>query len=152
MSGGTTIVDRLNKLSGKDATTIAKALENVEETGIGGGGSMMLVKQTEINESRIIFDHTWQQIDEALKSGTIVGILFTQTTGDPPFKSTVITILMLVTNTLHYIDGKVTPPVEHLMVSGSFIPPDSHNVAVMNFLADSTDDYIYQSVGSEETH
>lgn len=58
MSGGTTIVDRLNKLSGKDATTIAKALENVEETGIGGGSSMMLVKQTERNESRVIFDHT----------------------------------------------------------------------------------------------
>lgn len=29
MAGGTTIVDRLNKLSGKDATTIAKALENL---------------------------------------------------------------------------------------------------------------------------
>lgn len=146
MSGGTTIVDRLNKLSGKDATTIAKALENVEETGIGGGGSMMLVKQTERNESRIIFDHTWQQIDEALKSGTIVGILFTQITG-----GTAITILMLVTSTLHstgnpHIDDKVTPPVEHLMVSGSFIPPDSDNVAVVNLLADSTDDYIYQSV------
>lgn len=36
MAGGTTIVDRLNKLSGKDATTIAKALENVEEAGVGG--------------------------------------------------------------------------------------------------------------------
>ena len=43
MSGGTTIVDRLNKLSGKDATTIAKALENVEETGIGGGGGYSIV-------------------------------------------------------------------------------------------------------------
>ena len=38
MAGGTTIVDRLNKLSGKDATTIVKVLENVEEAGIGGGG------------------------------------------------------------------------------------------------------------------
>ena len=36
MAGGTTIVDRLNKLSGKDATTITKALENVEEAVIGG--------------------------------------------------------------------------------------------------------------------
>lgn len=34
---GTTIVDRLNKLSGKDATTIAKALENLEEGGGIGG-------------------------------------------------------------------------------------------------------------------
>lgn len=75
-----------------------------------------------------------------------MGILFTQTTGNPLTGGTAITILMLVTNTLHYIDGKVTPPVEHLMVSGSFIPPDSDNVAVVNFLADSMDDYIYQSV------
>lgn len=37
MAGGTTIVDRLNKLSGKDATTIAKALENLEEGGGIGG-------------------------------------------------------------------------------------------------------------------
>ena len=37
MAGGTTIVDRLNKLSGKDATTIAKALQNLEEGGGIGG-------------------------------------------------------------------------------------------------------------------
>lgn len=36
MAGGTTIVDRLNKLSGKDATTIPKALEYLEEEGVGG--------------------------------------------------------------------------------------------------------------------
>lgn len=36
MGRGTTIVDRLNKLSGKDATTIPKALEYLEEEGIGG--------------------------------------------------------------------------------------------------------------------
>ena len=57
MAGGTTIVDRLNKLSGKDATTIAKALENVEETGIGGGGGYSIdTKKIELYNGSFVAD------------------------------------------------------------------------------------------------
>lgn len=61
MSGGTTIVDRLNKLSGKDATTISKAVENLEDV-IGGGGSggitiiSLPVVFSDSNGSSMMFD------------------------------------------------------------------------------------------------
>lgn len=51
MAGGTTIVDRLNKLSGKDATTIAKALENLEE---GGGSGSPLPSPTTADNGKVL--------------------------------------------------------------------------------------------------
>lgn len=52
--GNTTIVDRLNKLSGKDATTIAKALENLEEGGGIGGFEIHICTSAEYDSSTLV--------------------------------------------------------------------------------------------------
>lgn len=75
MSGGTTIVDRLNKLSGKDATTITKAVENLEDV-IGGGGSgsssNMFVVHIHLCGMDWIIDESFEEIEQAVANGAII--------------------------------------------------------------------------------
>ena len=112
------------------------------ERGIAEAGGGLILKVSETVDSKMYFDHTWEEVDNAMKAGTPVNVLQKAEIGDSANKEAY-TFFAPVISTHHITNGKTSPPTETFEAYIAYIPPSSDSVVPVPLKADSADGRLY---------